>query len=96
MKFEWDEGKNQSNIEKHGVSFEDAIRVFDGFTVDIVDDRYAYEELREISIGVANGVSILVVVHTDRDDICRIISARPALRKERKTYDQKIQSAFDA
>jgi uncharacterized DUF497 family protein len=96
MKFEWDEDKNRANIAKHGVSFEDACRIFDGFTVDRPDDRFEYGEAREISIGLLNGIALLVVVHTDRNDVCRIISARPALKSERKVYETAIQKAFEA
>jgi uncharacterized DUF497 family protein len=96
MRFEWDEDKNQRNIEKHGVSFEQAQAIFDGFTVHAIDDRSDYGELREISIGLLDGVAVIVVVHTDRRNICRIISARRANRKERKLYDEEIQKAFDA
>jgi uncharacterized DUF497 family protein len=95
MEFEWDEEKNRQNIINHGVSFEDARRIFDGFTVDWVDDRFRYDEVREISIGLLNGVTILVVVHTDRDGVCRIISARPAVKFERSMYEKAIREAFD-
>ena len=51
MEFEWDEEKNRQNIEKHGVSFEQARHIFDGFTIDLVDDRFAYGEIRESASG---------------------------------------------
>jgi uncharacterized DUF497 family protein len=51
--------------------------------------------VREISIGLLNGVTILVVVHTDRDGVCRIISARPAVKFERSMYEKAIREAFD-
>lgn len=95
MKFEWDERKNYLNILKHGISFENAKAVFAGFTVDILDDRFDYGETRKISIGTLAGVAILAVVHTDREGTCRIISARKANRKERKKYEEEIQSTFD-
>lgn len=95
MQFDWDDEKSRANIAKHGVSFEMAVRIFDGFTVDWIDDREDYGELREISIGLCDGAAVLVVVHTDRNGVCRIISARPALRNERKRYEQEIQKAFD-
>lgn len=95
MKFEWDENKNQRNIAKHGVSFEDACRIFEGFTLGFVDNRKDYGEVREISIGVIDGIAVVTVVHTDRKSVCRIISARPASRSERKYYEQEIQKAFD-
>lgn len=96
MDFEWDDDKNRSNIEKHGVSFEDASRIFDGFTIDAPDTRFDYSEDRTISIGLLDGTAVLVVVHTDRLGNCRIISARQAKKKERKRYDEAIQQAFDA
>lgn len=96
MKFEWDEAKNQSNIAKHGVSFDDAKRIFEGFTLDAVDQRFDYGEERTISIGTVSGIVMLTVVHTDRKGVCRLISARPAKRSERRIYDQAIRQAFDA
>ena len=96
MEFEWDDDKNQQNIAKHGVSFADASRIFGGFTLDAKDDRFDYGEERIISIGLLDGVVILTVVHTDRDGVCRIISARPAKRSERKWYDEATRRAFDA
>ncbi|WP_102960676.1 BrnT family toxin [Mangrovicella endophytica] len=95
MRFEWDETKDRDNIAKHGVSFAQAAGIFHGFTLDWVDDRFGYGEVREISIGLADGVAILVVVHTDRDGVCRLISARPALRRERKLYEQAIRNALE-
>lgn len=95
MLFEWDEGKNQLNIAKHGVSFEMARQIFDGFTVDLLDQRFEYGEAREISIGQVKNVAIVVVVHTDREGITRIISARPAVRSERRMYEQAIREAFE-
>jgi len=96
MKFEWDDEKNRQNIAKHGVSFEQAKYIFDGFTVDRIDNRFTYEEIRELSLGMIKNVIILAVVHTDRDGICRIISARPALRKEKARYEKEIRKTFDA
>lgn len=95
MMFEWDEAKNLANIEKHGVSFDDAKKIFRGFTFDAIDDRHDYGEERTISIGLLEGIVVLVVVHTDRDGTCRIISARQANRKERNRYDEAIRQTFD-
>lgn len=90
MKFEWDDDKNRLNIQKHAVSFEDASKIFDGFTLDVEDTRFDYGEARTISIGMLAGVAILTVVHTDRQGVCRIISARQANRKERERYEKAI------
>ena len=95
MEFDWDEEKNRRNIEKHGLSFGDAKRIFDGFTVDLPDERFDYGEERIISIGLLDNVAVLVVVHTDRNGICRLISARQASKKERLFYDQKIRETTD-
>ena len=89
--YEWDDEKNRANIEKHGVSFERAVRIFEGPTLSVVDERFAYEELREISIGLVDGVVYLTVAHTDREGVTRIVSARPATRSERRRYEEAIQ-----
>ena len=90
MAFEWDPAKNQANIGKHGVPFEVAKRIFDGPRFTRPDDRMDYGEPRRISIGkVAN--AFLVVVYTDRNGRIRLISARPAGRKERETYHDQIR-----
>ena len=91
MDFEWDEAKNRQNIAKHGVDFRDAVRIFDGPTFDRIDDREDYGELRTLSLGLLDGVTVLVVAHTDRDGVIRIISARRATRRERERYDQAIR-----
>ena len=76
MEFECEEEKNSANVAKHGIAFEDAKGIFDGFTFRAVDDRRGYGEVREISIGRMNEAVVIVVVHTDRRGTCRIISAR--------------------
>lgn len=96
MNFEWDDAKDRLNIEKHGIRFEDAQKIFGGFTLDFIDDSQHYGEEREISIGMIDGIAILTVVHTDREGTCRIISARQANRKERERYEQAIRKAFNA
>ncbi len=91
MRFEWDEDKNAQNIRKHGVSFEQAEQIFRGPVLTFADDREDYGELREISIGLLSSMAIIVVVHTDRDGVCRIISARPALKHERKLHAEALR-----
>lgn len=95
QKFEWDETKNQANIAKHGISFDLASRVFEGFTLDAEDSREDYGERRILSIGCVDGIAVLVVVHTNRNGICRIISARQANQQERTRYDQALQDSPD-
>jgi uncharacterized protein len=92
--FEWDDIKNRSNIAKHGISFDFACRIFDGAVLTRADDRNDYGELREVSIGIVDGLAILAVAHTDRQGITRIISARPATRKERQRYGEAIRKSI--
>lgn len=87
MDFEWDEAKNEANIEKHSVCFETAARIFDGPVLERIDDRVDYGEIRNVVIGLAQGIE-LFVVYTMRDDVCHIISARKANRRERQAYYQ--------
>ena len=91
MEFEWDEAKNQANIRKHGVSFETARRIFESSVLTWHDDRRDYGEDRYISIGRVGWVARIVVAHTRRGGRTRLISARPASRKERKAYHERIQ-----
>ena len=85
MLFEWDEEKNAANIKKHGIDFEDAIRVFeDDDRIEIYDAAHSGEEDRYNTIGMVNDV--LFVVYTERREAIRIISARPATRGERSIY----------
>lgn len=93
--FEWDENKNRVNIEKHGVSFETACRIFEGPILTLADNRFDYGETRENSIGRIEGVLVLVVTHTNRHGATRIISARPAKRAERDRYEQALRQGTD-
>lgn len=87
MAFEWDTAKNVANIAKHGVDFEDAIRIFEGPVLESPDERREYGEVRIIAFGVADDRE-LVVVYTMRAGRRRIISARRAHSRERKAYRQ--------
>uniref|UniRef100_UPI0040569B9C BrnT family toxin n=1 Tax=Candidatus Electronema sp. TaxID=2698783 RepID=UPI0040569B9C len=94
MKFEWDRKKEKSNIEKHGVSFEQASYVFaDPFALNRYDDEHSQEEDRWVLLGKSLNEIILVVVHTLRDDeqteVIRIISARRATKQEKHVYHKK-------
>jgi uncharacterized DUF497 family protein len=90
MRYSWDEDKNRRNIERHGIAFEDAKRIFDGPTLERVDDRFDYGETRVYAIGLVNGLEI-TVIYTDRNnDERRIISAWRAEPHERRAYWQNI------
>ena len=93
--FEWDEVKNRSNIEKHLISFDEAITIFDGDVLTEVDHRGDYGEDRFLSVGKMDsdiGRVVIVVAHTERVEKTRIISARRANRKERKRYNEFVQA----
>lgn len=91
MEFEWDEAKNQANIRKHGISFEMAKRIFDRPVLTSPDRRRNYGEDRYVSIGQSGHAVLIVVTHTRRDGRIRLISARPASRKERLRYYEQIR-----
>ena len=91
MKFEWDPVKALSNLRKHGIKLEDAITAFDDpWALTTADEGHSFpSEEREWLIGESDGARILVVVFTRRGPeggIYRIISARPAGRREREGY----------
>ena len=94
MEFEWDVPKYQTNIIKHGISFQEAQEVFkDPKLLTYIDDRFNYEEIRKLSIGQLLlpqlPIIVVLVVHTDRNGVIKIISARRANKKERRTYEQQ-------
>jgi uncharacterized DUF497 family protein len=87
MDFEWDESKRQANMAKHGIDFDDAIKIFSHRILERVDNRHDNGEARMRAIGISDGRE-LVVVYTMRGQVCRIISARRARRDERRAYRQ--------
>ncbi len=89
MRFEWDEAKRQSNIQKHGIDFVGIERVFEGTTLTILDGRFDYEETRYISLGVLTG-RVVVIAHTETEEMIRIISVRKATRNEEANYFKEI------
>ncbi|MCY4128829.1 MAG: BrnT family toxin [Gammaproteobacteria bacterium] len=91
MSFEWDDVKNQANIQKHGVSFEEARQIFSAPILTTVDERREYGEVRQLSIGRIDAETLIVVTHTERDGNIRLISARPASRKERQKFHDQVR-----
>ena len=87
--FEWDDQKAASNLRKHGVSFDEAVSVFaDGQALTFADtDHFEFED-RSRTYGISNKGRLLVVVHTERRNNVRIISARKATRYEKSFYEQ--------
>lgn len=88
--FEWDEAKNQSNLEKHGISFERASLIFDRPFLQFDDDRRDYGEIRRRGVGRIDGEEF-AVIYTRRNGVVRIISARKARRNERREYRQVFE-----
>ena len=89
MKFEWDPVKAVANEGKHGVTFDEASAVFgDIFSVSGRDLEHSVGENRLLTFGLSNHGRVLVVSHTDRGGVIRIISARPATRKEKRIYEE--------
>jgi uncharacterized DUF497 family protein len=89
VSFQWDENKAKINLGKHGVSFEEATTVFgDPLSLTIPDPAHSQVENRLIVLGKSHQQKLLVVVHTERGDSIRIISARRASRRERKCYEE--------
>ncbi|MBM2815778.1 MAG: hypothetical protein HW421_2540 [Ignavibacteria bacterium] len=88
MDLEWDENKNAQNIKKHGIDFNNIADTFDTEMLIKRDERENYGEDRFIGIGKIKNIEI-VIVWTKRDEKIRIISARQANKKERKSYNDK-------
>ena len=92
MEFEWDENKAATNLRKHGVAFEDAVRVFFDPLSIREQDRVVDGEERWQIIGTFGGHTLLLVAHTTTDqdngkELIRIISARKAEKAERRRYE---------
>ena len=92
MRYSWNQEKNRRNLARHGIAFEDAQRIFEGPTVEKVDNRFDYGETRVYAIGLVNGLEITVVYTDENDDQRRIISAWRSEPHERRYYWQNIES----
>jgi len=91
MKYIWDLKKNEINIQKHGIDFNDAIEIFHYPMLTCIDNRSNYGEERWVGIGFLKGI-IAVIIFTEDDDrsIIRIISVRKATKDESKNFKEKI------
>ena len=90
LRFEWDEAKAAANLDKHGISFEEAQTVFgDPNTITLFDDQHSNVEDRFVDIGMSANGRILVVVYTENEARIRIISCRRATPKERRQYERR-------
>ena len=93
MEFEWDEEKNRLNQAKHFITFDEALVIFKGNVVTLIDGRFDHGKERIRSTGlleIAETEVIITVVHTYRGQKTRIISARKANRKERALYNELV------
>jgi uncharacterized DUF497 family protein len=89
MKFEWDVKKANLNLQKHGISFEEASTAFgDLLSITIEDPLHSVDENRFILIGKSVALNTLVVVHIEQYENIRIISARKATKNEQKAYEE--------
>jgi len=87
MQFEWDSRKAEYNILKHGISFEEATTAFgDPLSLTRFDPDHSTDEDRFLVLGATQRGRLVVVSHTHRGGKIRLISARLASRRERRTY----------
>ena len=87
MRFKSDPAKAAANLKKHAVSFADAEGALEDPLAVTVEDPDAEGEQRFITLGLGSAGELLVVVWTERDDECHVISARRPTRKERKQHE---------
>ena len=94
MRIDWDPNKGRANRRKHGVSFETASLVFEDPNHLSIQDRIEEGEERWQTMGLVNGIVVLIVAHTlsedNGDEVVRIISARKATPRERQRYHEGI------
>jgi uncharacterized protein len=90
LQFTWDPKKAAANLRKHGVGFPEAATAFaDSLSLTIPEPDHSVGEERWILIGQSDRRRLVVVAHVERGELIRIISARPATRRERRTYDEE-------
>lgn len=90
MRFVWDEWKRKSNLRVHGFDFRDTPRVFEGPTLTVEDDRFAYGEQRFVTLGFLGGIAVSIV-HTEAPAVIRVISFRKATRHEERFLFDGLQ-----
>ena len=88
LEFEWDPPKAAENARKHGVAFEEAGTVFgDPLASYFADPDHSLGEARLVAVGRSDRGRVLAVMFTERPPAVRLISARPATRRERDAYE---------
>jgi uncharacterized DUF497 family protein len=91
LRFEWDHRKARLNLQKHGVSFEEALSAFyDEFAIEYVDTGHGDDEDRYLLLGMSRSLRILMICHSFREEegVIRIISARKATKRESSHYER--------
>ena len=91
IQFDWDPHKARMNLQKHGVSLDEASSVFDDpMFITVLDEEHSVNEDRYITIGVSVYSRLLLIAHADRGEMIRIISARKATIHERRFYEEGL------
>ncbi len=89
MQFEWDPKKAKENLQKHGISFDEAVTAFyDPLSATFDDPDHSLDEQRYITIGFSSKGHLLLDAHAERGENIRIISARLATAHERKKHEE--------
>lgn len=91
LHFEWDPVKSKANLDKHGVTFEEAMTAFyDEAAIEFYDDEHSEWEDRFLLLGLSSDMKLLLVCHCYRSEegVIRIISARKATKNEAKHYQR--------
>ena len=89
MRYEWDPKKAEANRKVHGVSFADAVAVFEDDFALTREDNDAANEQRFVTLGTDTAGALLVVVYTYREpDVVRLISAWKANKAQRTRYEK--------
>jgi uncharacterized DUF497 family protein len=85
MKYTWDDSKRRANMKKHRLDLADAEKVFAGATFTFEDKRFDYGEQRWVTMGLL-GLAVVVVVHTESEEVIHVISIRKAEKTEQALY----------
>jgi uncharacterized DUF497 family protein len=90
IRFEWDSNQSETNLRKHGIAFENACEVFFNPFLWMMESEIHNGQIREAIVGMTINWRLLYVIYSMlKDDIFRIISARPVTKHERKQYEEQ-------
>ena len=92
MKFEWDETKRSSNIQKHGIDFKEAHEIFKNPIRINLDNRFDYGEVRYIGLGITQNNIVVIAFTESEEETIRVISIRKATKNERKIYEKFLSN----